>query len=618
MQLTYEIANLRLLLEGSLSDRLLKSNTIRMVKPRTTVGFTVTLTPRYKDAVAVVEVEVEKIADLGDGEPPVITALLPREKTYNVASIKESSISVGAGAVTQVFGIAGSFLHGSKSYYLVQDQDTLALPVAIDKEERLKKTVFLWQFRPVLGQRYVSAAMKQTFVQVAFPSPWTDASFGKVLVTTYWCHYDRKTGRVGNVISGSLEKWPAAVEIPNLKLELPPKGLAFTDLEDLGNSQMLVRLHGRFLTDTVVRIGSTFLTTSSGLSFTQDGMEFVASISDLATKRVRLVARDGSEIPLEIRHKSAGDTTKDQCPPSIKDVTVSTVDETNSLVTVTFKDPVYLTDNLVFLIGTKVFGYRDAAFLPSDGAALRAIVPTALIAANPTLIVKPLFAPAFSSPDKAYEARRDFGLTLYGQPERIVPLETGADNSTYLMYGSRLGGAKVLSPEVQFNVDPAGASLKCPTLAAETQNTLRCLNLTAAQIKAHKQILLQRGPERPIFVSLPSADSSGSGSTTPGAAQQISVNATVGVQRDNPMDALEQAPAMVNADNVVFVGNGLKDLKTVMFGEKSISFELAKDGKSVQLKNLKANQVTGTAGVQLLQFIYKAAVVPVKLDVVGK
>ena len=168
------------------------------------------------------------------------------------------------------------------------------------------------------------------------------------------------------------------------------------------------------------------------------------------------------------------------------------------------------------------------------------------------------------------------------------------------------------------NVDPVGASLKCPTLDAETKKTLQCLNLTAAQIKAHKQVLLQRGSERPIFVSLPSADSSGSGSTTPGAAQQISVNATVGVQRDNPLDTSEQAPATIDADNAVFVGNGLKDLQTVMFAGKSISFELAKDGKSVQLKNLKANQVTGTAGVQLLQFIYRAAVVPVKLDVVGK
>jgi hypothetical protein len=541
------------------------------------------------------------------------------EKTYNVASIKESNISVGAGAVTQVFGISGSFLHGSKSYYLVQDQDTLALPVAVADGERLNKTAFLWQFRPVLGQRYVSAAMKQTFVQVAFPSPWTAASFGKVLVTTYWCHYDRKTGRVGNVITGSLEKLPAAVQIPNLKLELPPTGLAFTDLEDLGNSQMLVRLHGRFLTDTVVRIGSTFLTTSSGLSFTQDGMEFVAPISDLATRRVQLVARDGSEIALEIPHKSAADTTKDQPPPSIKDVVVSTVDETNSLVTVAFNDPAYLTDNLVFVVGTKVFGYRDAPFLPSDGATLRAIVPTALMAANPTLIVKPLFAPAPPRTADAYEARHDFGLTPYGQPERIVLLETGTDNCTYLMYGSRLVGAKVISPSVQFNVDPPAASLKCPQLDDETKKTLQCLNLTAAQIKAHKQVLIQRGSERPIFVSLPGADSSGGPTATPaGAAQQISVNATVGVQRENALDTSEQAPATVDADNAVFVGNGLKDLQTVLFAGKSIPFELAKDGKSVQLKNLKANQVTGTAGVQLLQFIYKAAVVPVKLDVVGK
>lgn len=63
MQLTYEIANLRLLLEGSLNDRLVllpDGTRTAIVKPRATLGFPITLEPgKYKDAVAVVEVEVE-------------------------------------------------------------------------------------------------------------------------------------------------------------------------------------------------------------------------------------------------------------------------------------------------------------------------------------------------------------------------------------------------------------------------------------------------------------------------------------------------------------------------------------------------------------------------------
>lgn len=95
MQLTYEIANLRLLLEGALNDRILKNaktnNTV--TKARTTIGFPITISPdsRFKDAVAMVEVEVETDPnqDLSaNGQAPAVTALLPREKTYNVAATK--------------------------------------------------------------------------------------------------------------------------------------------------------------------------------------------------------------------------------------------------------------------------------------------------------------------------------------------------------------------------------------------------------------------------------------------------------------------------------------------------------------------------------------------------
>jgi hypothetical protein len=60
MQLTYEIANLQLLLGGSLSDWTI--GTSKIVKPRVTLGFPITIDPdkRAKDATAVVEIEVEK------------------------------------------------------------------------------------------------------------------------------------------------------------------------------------------------------------------------------------------------------------------------------------------------------------------------------------------------------------------------------------------------------------------------------------------------------------------------------------------------------------------------------------------------------------------------------
>src|ERR1051326_7986831 len=147
MQLTYEIANLQLLLEGSLNDRYVKG--MRFIKPRTTLGFPVTISPqrRYKDAVAVVEVEVQnpEFNNLNPDDRPAVTALLPREKTYNVAALTDHMTSIGGGLVTSVVNGGFSFLRGHKSYYVVQDQDTLAVmrePSARDRG------AFSWEFRP--------------------------------------------------------------------------------------------------------------------------------------------------------------------------------------------------------------------------------------------------------------------------------------------------------------------------------------------------------------------------------------------------------------------------------------------------------------------------------------
>jgi hypothetical protein len=145
MQLTYEIANLQLLLEGSLTDRFVKNTGI--TKPRTTLGFPITITPqsKYKNAVAVVEVEVSnppqgtRFSD----EAPAVTALLPREKTYNVAAISDRMTSIGGGFVTQVINGGATFLRGRKSYYIVQDQDTVATmrPASVKGS-----TGFSWEF----------------------------------------------------------------------------------------------------------------------------------------------------------------------------------------------------------------------------------------------------------------------------------------------------------------------------------------------------------------------------------------------------------------------------------------------------------------------------------------
>src|SRR6202011_2523006 len=121
------------------------------------LGFSVNFSQgkRYKNALAVVEVEVQRPNELNrlSEEPPSITALLPREKTYNVAAIKDRMTSLGAGVVTSVVSGGASWTGGRKTFYIVQDQDTVALmQPATDPK---KDTAFSWQFRPVLGESFV-------------------------------------------------------------------------------------------------------------------------------------------------------------------------------------------------------------------------------------------------------------------------------------------------------------------------------------------------------------------------------------------------------------------------------------------------------------------------------
>ena len=258
LQLTSQITNLRLLLEGSLSDQIMVGRDETFAKPRVTLGFPVVISPekRYKNAVAVVEVLVETNSQNDaskNGEPPSITALLPQEKTYNVAAISDKAISVGLGIATATAGAAANFLWGHKQYFIVKDQDTLATQFEptdaeiallssqqrqpIDKQ-RLR--AFAWQFRPVLGRDYVQAGVRQVFVQLAFPGRGLAPavkSFGTVRIRTYWRHVDPKTGVLTWVVPGSLSEATNVTPILNYDMHQKWGAVASfnpTDMEDLG------------------------------------------------------------------------------------------------------------------------------------------------------------------------------------------------------------------------------------------------------------------------------------------------------------------------------------------------------------------------------------------------
>jgi hypothetical protein len=565
MQLTYEIANLRLLLEGSLNDRVLVKDGMKMVKPRVTLGFPITLMPdkRYKNAVAVVEVEIEKNKkeDLDPSQPPALLALLPREKTYNVAAITDTSVSIGAGVVTQVASIAGSFLHGTKTYYLVQDQDTLALTFPPAVEHQIG---FLWQFRPVLGAQYVKTGLKQTFVQIAFPASWSSPDFGTIHVRTYWRSYDSRHGLAGGILRGSLTEYTSTWPIPGISLAQAPKTFGPTQLEDLGNGQLLVTLKGRFLGGTYVRVGSTTLREGC-LGFTSEYQQirFVAPITDLATKQISLVARDGSESPLVFDRTQFGVGHL-----KIKSHTLVPVDDTNSLLTLELNQPANGQALPVILIGGRVFGYSDAP-VQRRGKTLSVIVPTAFLIANPTVAVKALFT------DRDYWKGAHVQLKEFtpgAQAPKLVLLEEGDDSTKFLLYGGGLDEAHV--------VFPAGTSLT--PFGTPASPSVRLLTLTKNQIKAGKQLVLQMKDGLLLLVPIPSVEHAD--------ASKPEIKAL--------------GPVVVGADAVIFQGDGLAGLQKVVFNGIELKLKKQEDGKNVWVEGLKAAGVTAEPKAQTLEFFF--------------
>lgn len=617
-QLSAEIDGLRLLLAGDLSSHFIRSERDGpqgLTKYKTTLGFDISVKPdevdgdRYKDAVAVVEVEVENVCATIADEPPAITALLPREKTYNVAEISDRSTSIGGGVATQIVGVSGSFLRGRKTHYLVRDQDTVAVTFTPDlqpnntcpsdaRKARAKKRVgFMWQFRPVLGRRYVRIADKTTFVQLAFavPADAVSGEIGTVTVRTYWRRYDRKRGVHKEIIPGSAREQITNFDIPRFKLVSNLGAFNFgNSIEDLGDGQVLVKLDGRFLPGTTVRIGPTILSEGDRFKQRYSGIRFVASLSELVTKKVFLVAHDGTEVPLVFDQQNCTSNSR----LSFMDVPrVSTVDDTNSRVTVRVNHPEWAkvrpedwlnsTPPILFVIGRRVFGFPDAP-LQRNGDYLEFVAPTALLVANKDITVQTLFPTEF-----CVDSRQVTAFLPPSQTERLALLEQGDKNIKFLLYGTRLTGLTVLSPVHT----PQKIVTLTPVGNPSDADRLLLLEIDASHLKTNKNLLVQRPGEQPFLIAIPSLET----------------------KKPEPPKALERVT--VGSNEAVITGEGLKDVTKVFFRKNQFDagdVEVAEDGKSLRLLRLTRFGITSTAATQPIVLEFKSgAKTTVNLEVIN-
>jgi hypothetical protein len=324
LQLGLQIINTQLLLQGSYNDQSVQGDPERQ-RTRTTLGFPITITVptgfKYQGAVAEVQISVCGTGT-DESHAPKLAILLPQEKTYNVASLVSKSGSVGGGAtIAGVINLGGSILHGHQSYFLVQDQDTLAVqrPPNTDDCNKQSAVTFAWQFRPVLGQKVVRDGVRQTFAQISVPSPKGDYLKDDLEgnITTSWRRYDAKTGRVGDPIDK-----PSSIRLHIHNFTLPPAPYDVS-VQDNGDGNLTVLAYGAFRTGTRVRIGGTVQDTSSP-SFEQNShyVRFVASALNLAASGASMLNGDGSEWPV-LPPKEFPSKTKQGAPPPIPPVILS-------------------------------------------------------------------------------------------------------------------------------------------------------------------------------------------------------------------------------------------------------------------------------------------------------
>jgi hypothetical protein len=629
MQLSYEIINLQLLLEGSLNDQYVRGS--HLMKPRTTLGFPISITAPsgddYRNAVAEVEVTVCDPPVLGPGglsEPPSLVTVLPREKTYNIASITNKSVSLGAsGIIAGVISVGANFLWGHQTYYVVEDQDTVAVQRAprkgvckaekvydADKKQwidapELKPVTFAWQFRPVLGQKVVRQGLRQTFAQVAFPTYPPMKCTGTVHIRTRWLEYDAKHGIVRGEVEGSVPG-EGASEIPFFFPDSLISGVTTVDNFDGTTS---VTVSGPFASGTRVRVGLSYLDESTPGFQNSIGtsIRFTAADQALALYGASLVTRDGVEteifadsgasenlppcgpakppIPdpptvsgtVERGQRTGGDlllaamvvrksaSTYEYTGEDSSDNSVKLKQFSDSLVQVTVPIAGLGTTKvggpypIVVSLGGKVFGLGDAPFKSVDDGKVTFLAPKDLVRTSRRLTVKRLF---LRSVVKSYDvpAMSDFAVS------GLSVVSSNKKETKYVLLGTGLDGV---------NVVPA------PAAGVVIENgTTAFFTLSADQTDGLKQVIVKHGTDSPILVSIPEAKST---ATKPQLTAHDAISPGTGV-------------------TYTIAGTMLDTVASIQYLGKQIPFSLSLDKKSLVVQ--LPDGMTSSAGIRSLLVTY--------------
>lgn len=339
VNLTYQIFNLRMLLERSLSDRLLHYGKPRL---QAVVGFNISIDPAqiHTDAAAVVEITVER-AEGSEPDGMSLVSLMPQEKTYNATALSSKSNAYGGTAVAKVVQVGYNQRNRDQTFYLYRDSDTIAFErPAVPSASN--KVTFGWVFRPVLGRRSTSPERRQLFAVLALPDADEPPAAGKTAneaekvaaalkklkigVHTFWRKFDRDTMTTftdddSNRRTKALYFITAGLARPlylngkserfsDYELDVPPTNIYQERLgpdvrhvwwTPVGTKSALVTAEGQnFFTGTQVALGDKlYATPADGLTIRSiQTMELLAPLDAVASGPATVMGRYGKAIAL--------------------------------------------------------------------------------------------------------------------------------------------------------------------------------------------------------------------------------------------------------------------------------------------------------------------------------
>lgn len=636
LQLQEEIANLSLLLEGSLSDQYFKGKNQEILpRIRSTIGVPITInTPeRYKNAVAVVEVSVasrciDKIASCEgstsdqQGTRPTVITVLPRERTYNVAALTDKNLTASGGIVTGVMSASAGFLKGKKTYYVVKDQDTIA-GTFLTSDPKNWAGIW-WFFRPVLGQKLVSSGPRQLLAQVAFPyradpNRTRSEDLGTVQVASYWRKFNSKTGAVGEEILGSYTDYRASLTTTILDLNIGRSLFSVRHLDDLHDGSVFADVAGSFPGGTYVRLGSKALRDeASGLQLQSDELNFTATVQDLALERPYIVFRDGRSEEL----------TSGSCLTKPEGTLSGTyLDETHIRLSGTLtRQPGTGANSLppmVFVVGSKV--YPTSVLQTVSATSYSATVPANIDPAD-EIILKPLLvadgragscslsadAPSLGLPSMNKR------LIYLGTAEKVAPERTTLKQKSQRQNGSQAtvskGTASKVASYLSFDPNvPCARALFPPSLQVlnadgSAFDSSQCHNAVPGSNIARLQIakddigpdgatVLLRSPEHgPFVLTLPAL---------PKEAKDAD---------SKPKNSPKEAVVVGTDDAVINLATSDK-VTSVKFGQVPLKF--SQDSKTLKLTGLVDAKVTASPGSKTLTLRVAEADSTVDLEVVS-